>query len=67
LIARSTPEQAEGIHVSWLVDALDLILLWIERARQRSQLSSIDRSLLQDLGISQAELDGECRKHFWQR
>jgi uncharacterized protein YjiS (DUF1127 family) len=67
LIAGSPPRQAKGAHASWLVDALDLVFLWTERARQRAQLAGIDRSLLQDLGLSRAELDAECRKHFWQR
>lgn len=50
-----------------LVDALDLVLLWVERVRQRTQLAGIDRSLLQDLALSRADLEAECRKHFWQR
>jgi uncharacterized protein YjiS (DUF1127 family) len=66
LIAGSA-QRATGVRQAWLVEALDMVLLWIERTRQRSQLARIDRSLLQDLGLSHADLDAEYRKHFWQR
>ena len=59
-------QRATGLRLPRLVEALDLVLLWIERTRQRTQLASIDRSLLQDLGLSEVDLDAECRKHFWQ-
>jgi uncharacterized protein YjiS (DUF1127 family) len=50
-----------------LIEAVDLILVWIDRSRQRGQLASVDRSILKDVGISPAEVDAECRKRFWQR
>jgi uncharacterized protein YjiS (DUF1127 family) len=53
--------------VPWLITALDLILMWIERARQRTQLAELDCASLRDLGLSVADIDVECRKHFWQR
>ena len=59
-------QRATGLRLPRLVEALDLVLLWIERTRQRTQLASIDRSLLRDLGLSEVDLDAECRKHFWQ-
>jgi uncharacterized protein YjiS (DUF1127 family) len=51
----------------WLAKTLDLVLDWIDRSRQRAQLAGIDVSLLKDVGISPADADAECRKHFWQR
>ena len=51
----------------WLAKTLDLALAWIDRSRQRAQLAGIDFSLLKDVGISLADADAECRKHFWQR
>lgn len=50
-----------------LVDALDLLLTWIERARQRADLGGLDAESLHDLGLSRADRDTECAKHFWQR
>ena len=51
----------------WLAKALDVILAWIDRSRQRGQLAGIDVWILKDVGISLADVDAECRKHFWQR
>jgi len=51
----------------WLIELCDLILAWIDRSRQRAQLASIDLPILKDAGISPADVDAECRKHFWQR
>ncbi|HEV8391625.1 MAG TPA: DUF1127 domain-containing protein [Dongiaceae bacterium] len=51
----------------WMINALDLILVWVDRSRQRAQLAGIDGSLLKDVGLSPGEIDAECRKHFWQR
>jgi len=50
-----------------LIDAFDLVLAWIDRSRQRAQLASVDLSILKDVGLSSAEVEAECRKHFWQR
>jgi uncharacterized protein YjiS (DUF1127 family) len=44
----------------------DVILAWIERWKQRTQLATVDPSLWHDLGLSRAAVDAECRKHFWQ-
>jgi uncharacterized protein YjiS (DUF1127 family) len=50
-----------------LVAALDQVLIWIEWAKQRAQLAGLDSHQLHDLGLSRADIDVECRKHFWQR
>lgn len=55
------------MHAAWLVTAFDRMLTWIKRAQQRAQLASIEPHVLHDLGLSRADLDAECRKHFWQR
>ena len=49
-----------------LIGALYLVLAWIERSKQRAQFANIDPSMLHDLALSQADVDGECRKRFWQ-
>jgi len=67
LIARAEPRRAAGAHAPWLVGALDLILIWIDRSKQRAQLAELDRLSLHDLGLSTADVETECGKHFWQR
>ena len=54
-------------HAPRLVAALDQILTWIERAKQRANLADLEPYQIHDLGLSRADLDAECRKHFWQR
>lgn len=56
-----------GERARRLVSALDAILDWIERSKQRAALASIEPHMLYDLGLSRADLDAECAKHFWQR
>jgi uncharacterized protein YjiS (DUF1127 family) len=65
--ARTWSRPASVAHAPWLIAAFDLILEWIERAKQRTQLAELDRSSLHDLGFSEADIDAECRKQFWQR
>ena len=67
MIARADFRRTAGASALSLVTALDQILAWIERARQRSALAGLDADSLRDLGLSNADVDGECRKHFWQR
>jgi len=64
LIARA--ELRRAAHAPWLVDALDQILVWIERSKQRAQLGGLEPQMLHDLGLSPADLDAECRQRFWQ-
>lgn len=39
---------------------------WVERARQRRQLCSLNERMLKDIGITRAEAEGERAKAFWQ-
>jgi len=65
--ARAWPRPAPTAPAPWLIATLDQVLAWIERAKQRTQLAELDRAALRDLGLSEADIDAECRKHFWQR
>ncbi|MGN8261109.1 DUF1127 domain-containing protein [Pseudomonas sp. SMSB3] len=38
---------------------------WIELYRQRRQLASISDAMLQDLGLSRADILQETERHFW--
>jgi uncharacterized protein YjiS (DUF1127 family) len=45
--------------------AVDLVLAWQERARQRRHLRSLDNHMLRDIGLSRADVEGEAGKPFW--
>jgi uncharacterized protein YjiS (DUF1127 family) len=66
LTARAEPRRGAEAHAPWLVAALDQVLAWMERSKQRAQLAGIEPHMLHDLGLSRADLDAECRKHFWE-
>lgn len=52
--------------VSSPVRLTDLLLLWLQRARQRRSLDSLSDHVLKDVGLSRADVMGEARKQFWQ-
>jgi uncharacterized protein YjiS (DUF1127 family) len=58
--ARSRPWLASRIG-----RAVDLVLSWHERARQRRHLRSLDNYMLRDIGLSRADVEGEAGKPFW--
>lgn len=45
--------------------AFVVIRNWIERARQRHALASLDEAMLRDIGITRVEAARECEKPFW--
>ena len=44
---------------------VDLMLSWVERARQRRHLAELDDRLLRDIGVSRAEVEAEISRPFW--
>ena len=49
----------------WIKRAVDTVLTWHERARERRQLMQLIDRMLSDIGISRAEASGEAEKPFW--
>jgi uncharacterized protein YjiS (DUF1127 family) len=49
----------------WLAQAVDGLLAWSERSRQRRQLMQFDDHRLRDIGITRAEAIAETAKPFW--
>jgi uncharacterized protein YjiS (DUF1127 family) len=49
----------------WFARAVDALLTWHERVRQRRQLLRMDDHMLRDIGISRSEAFGEAEKPFW--
>lgn len=48
-----------------LARALDTVLLWHERARQRRQLLQLEDVMLRDIGVGRSDVMGEASKPFW--
>ena len=46
-------------------DLLDLALEWHERARSRRQLQGFSDRMLQDIGLTRAQVEVETDKPFW--
>jgi uncharacterized protein YjiS (DUF1127 family) len=57
-----------GARSTWqtrLADAVDLLLTWHERARERRQLLGLSDHMLHDIGVGRAEVEAEASKPFW--
>ncbi len=58
---------ARGRVPSTLCQAIDVLLLWLQRQRERRQLGALSDHMLKDIGVSRADIDVETRKMFWRR
>ena len=45
--------------------AFNLVGTWMERRRQRRDLSGLDDQMLKDIGVTRAEAAREIAKPFW--
>ena len=45
--------------------AVDLLLIWQQRARDRRQLESLSDHMLRDIGLTRADVYAEASKPFW--
>jgi uncharacterized protein YjiS (DUF1127 family) len=48
-----------------IAQAVDVLLTWSERVRQRRQLMEFDDHLLRDIGVTRADALAEAAKPFW--
>lgn len=46
-------------------DLADLVLDWMEVARQRRHLASLDTRMLSDIGFTSADVEREIERPFW--
>ena len=46
--------------------AVQLLLIWRERAQQRRQLEYLNDHMLRDIGLTRADVFAEASKPFWQ-
>ena len=44
---------------------VSLLLLWMERSRQRAALAELNDDQLSDIGLSRQDVRRECAKPFW--
>lgn len=49
-----------------LIEVLDAVATWSQRARERRRLLSLDERMLKDLGASRVDVWREASKPFWQ-
>jgi len=47
------------------VDVFGLAFSWIEAARQRRQLTTLDDRMLSDIGVGRADGERETSRLFW--
>jgi uncharacterized protein YjiS (DUF1127 family) len=45
--------------------AAEVVLMWVERARQRRQLGELSDQMLRDIGLTRADAWAETTKPFW--
>lgn len=48
-----------------LFSAVDVVMMWHERAKQRRQLAGLNDYELKDIGLSRADVEREVRKPIW--
>ena len=50
-----------------LSKSFDVLLLWLQRWRERRMLGALSDHVLKDIGLTRADIDVEVRKIFWRR
>jgi uncharacterized protein YjiS (DUF1127 family) len=57
---------AESMRAGSIVSrAVEPVLTWRARARERWELAGLDDRMLHDIGLTRADVDREYRKPFW--
>ena len=54
-----------GTIVRRLARVVDIVLLWQQRAAERTHLASLSAHHLKDIGVSRADVEAEAAKPFW--
>ncbi|WP_416395673.1 DUF1127 domain-containing protein [Allohahella sp. A8] len=50
-----------------LLKVFRVLRQWVQRSRERDELSRLSPHLMKDIGLRQADIIRETSKHFWQR
>jgi uncharacterized protein YjiS (DUF1127 family) len=51
---------------SLLLDAMRLVETWFDRAQQRRALRRLPDHVMRDMALTQADVEAEAAKPFWQ-
>jgi len=49
------------------VKVVDTLAIWGSRSRERQQLSELSDRMLEDIGLTRAQVAAEVGKYFWQQ
>jgi uncharacterized protein YjiS (DUF1127 family) len=49
----------------WARRFADLLLIWLQRSRERRQLGTLSDNMLKAIGLSRADIDRESGRRFW--
>ena len=60
-----TRPAARKAQLGLVARVVDLMLTWSDRMRQRRHLAELDDRLLQDIGVSRADIENEISRPFW--
>jgi len=63
---RTLAAALKHLAVSGLKRGIGSVVAWQTRAAERQQLVGLDDRMLQDLGVTRADVWREARKPFWQ-
>lgn len=64
-IAATYADHSHQHGVSFLQRSLDKVLNWQQRVSQRHALGTLSDTMLQDIGLSRADVEMETSKPFW--
>jgi uncharacterized protein YjiS (DUF1127 family) len=65
-VADLHPPVADCAGGGWARRLADLLLTWMQRARERRQLGTLGDNMLKDIGLTRADVDREAGRRFWQ-
>lgn len=65
-VADLHPPVADCAGGGWAQRLADLLLTWMQRARERRQLGTLGDNMLKDIGLTRADVDREAGRRFWQ-
>lgn len=63
--ARADPSVGGASLANRIFRILEVVEEWLARRRQRLDLAGLDEHLLEDLGLSRADVAREVGKPFW--
>jgi uncharacterized protein YjiS (DUF1127 family) len=61
----SGQSQAAQLRGAAVGEAIDTVTLWQARRRARRQLADLSDEMLQDIGVTRADVEREYGKPFW--